>query len=551
MHLLGLWKWTPPIGLPQPTVAENDLKVFSGQKVERLEDDRSVILYDGTVFDKSRQDLLSDEQAFEDAFGTFSYVRIDKHSGAVTIGTDRLGFGPLYWTEQGDGFAFSSSLTRLKYLLPRATPNFDAWQEMLVLETALGSNTTIRQINRLETGCRLRLRAGKLRVERFWIPKPTEPMDIEEYCRSNNELLAASMKLAAERPEPKIILLSGGLDSRRLAIMAESIRLGHSFATQEAIHKGDVENDVCLAQTVARMTGVPLTCVPMPELREWFNDGLMRDYWLGFETSQHEWIFPLLRALEGKSLIFDGLLGGVVLNGAYFRSNPSWTTHWNNPGALASAICSTAHDIPFDDRLVSTPLSERLESVLCAIPPSPHRATWWAIINRQRRNTALQSWLYALHGHRTCFPFTYYKLLVQSLSIDPKQYLGRLLQRACAERLNPGLAALPSTRELLSGKFVRSVADVQAQRERFSAQRASVRRDAFEPFPGLRLRVQTHRFGHFLGLRPISARYAWCARLVRRYSRFLDWLDDTSMPPLDCRPDEPEFIRNRSINMSP
>src|SRR4051812_1471052 len=131
MHLIGNWRPSPRVEGRFEDFSFIELRV--SESVTVLEDHRYKLVYEGIIFDATPQELLDDPTRLDRAFGYYTYVLFQKESGAVFLGTDRLGYSPVYYAQTTEKFRFSSSLTLLKYELGTATPNPDAWDEHLAL----------------------------------------------------------------------------------------------------------------------------------------------------------------------------------------------------------------------------------------------------------------------------------------------------------------------------------------------------------------------------------------------------------------------------------
>ena len=129
------------------------------------------------------------------------------------LGADRAGYSPVYFAAEEEWFRFSSSLTLLKYELPRVTANLDAWDEQLTLNDILGEKTVVKEIRRLRWGRKFRMTAARVDTVDFWEPEFPAFTDKKTYIRRNNELLREAMRLTASCDRRRIVLLSGGEDS--------------------------------------------------------------------------------------------------------------------------------------------------------------------------------------------------------------------------------------------------------------------------------------------------------------------------------------------------
>src|SRR5690606_11846543 len=95
------------------------LKRSDAVTVIETEDRR--IVYQGVVFDATVDEIANAPELLDSAFGYYTYVRIEKQTGEIVIGTDRLGFSPLYYSFDGCTLHFASSISLLKQNLARVT----------------------------------------------------------------------------------------------------------------------------------------------------------------------------------------------------------------------------------------------------------------------------------------------------------------------------------------------------------------------------------------------------------------------------------------------
>jgi hypothetical protein len=402
MHIIGIWSQRQKSDDPQHSSRLGNLDLSIDDYVTTLESESIKFVYEGTIFDRTPDELMGSQTALDDAYGSYSYVKIDKNEQEIIIGTDKLGFNPMYYSLQREALVFSTSLTLVKYKIKNASPDFEAWDEILNLDfrSILGEKTTIKEIKRLNPGTRIHIKNGKVTFKTFWSPEIPERVDKEIYIKRNNELLAEALELTRNAQIPKVILLSGGEDSRRIAVTASTIGLPITFATQEGIHIGDVDQDVIIAQEVAEYLKVPINRYRLSPKKTSYNDALYRDYWLGFETWQHEWILPLIRDLSETTLTYDGIAGDVTINGHFFRVFPVNEVDFNDIDGIAKTICGTSM-FQFRTKKLGSSLYERVRDQLQKLPSCPARLSYYYLFNHVRRNGALNGQLFNLMGHKT------------------------------------------------------------------------------------------------------------------------------------------------------
>ena len=552
MNILGTWNWKEKTDDPDCSLRFNSLALILGHNVTILENESTTLIYEGTIFDRTPDELMKSQSALDAAYGTYSYVRINKSEREVILGTDRLGFSPLYYSLQGKALCFSTSLSLAKYRIGCATPDYEAWEEILNIGDVIGDKTTIREIRRLDPGTRVHLKDETTSFRTYWNFEIPEQAEAGDYIRRNNELLAEALALTRHSPGPKIVLLSGGEDSRRIAVSAKAISLPITFATQDSLTTAGVDKNSIIAERVSKYLEIALHRQKLPDREIGYNDELIRDYWLGFETNQHDWILPLLRNLPRGALLYDGIAGDITINASIFRPKryPALLDFCQDKDLdqMTRIIFGMHRAFPIDGTKTASSLFERMREQLRIYPACPRRATYFWLMNHTRRNIGLQAQLYNLMGLKTCFPFLYYPLLMQSISLDPKSQVKLLYQRACMERLNPGIVAIPSTRSTLGKEFLIDFSDHNKRRELLAAKMVALRPEIKRLFPALRLRLGAFEAASILRIRPITSRLSWMAGPLSRMSTYLDWLDDADMPGIPIDAEDPPFLKKRFLS---
>ncbi len=555
MHLLGKWRSQPndtaTLDDRNATLSIGGLRLYLGKPIERHENDQAYLIFEGTIFDRRPHELLTSQTALDTAFGLYTYIRIDKHSHEVVLGADRQGYSPLYYAEENGEFIFSSSLTLVKYELSRVTPNYETWDEILNLEDILGDKTSITEISRLAPGTRIRLHNGKITFDRYWEPEIAPMGTRQEYAEKNNELLMEALELTRSAPGEKIMLMSGGQDSRRLGVTADHIDLPITIASQETVNYAGIDADVVIARRVAEYLKRPFLSVPLLPTEGFYNDSILRDYWLGFESNQHEWILPLVRELPKNSLLYDGITGDVTIQcGWFLEVFPELVDKWRDKDIdeAAERICRNRNIFPIDKGKLGSSLFERVRESIRQYPETPHRLNYYWMLNRSRRNTALQAQLYSLHGHRICFPFLYYPLFMQCMALHPGTLLEKRYQSMCMVLMNPGAVELPTTRGKLGPGDVIDRSVQRRERDLLFAKRSYLRSDVLATMPAVGSRLRAFKIGRALGIERIARRLKWIAWPVSRMSMFMDYLEDTQTPALPVVETEPAFVRDRLIH---
>lgn len=162
--------------------------------------------------------------------GMFAFCVYDKTRRRLFLARDRHGEKPLYYSLQGQVFAFGSELTAvIRHPQISARPNSRSIQKLLAYGFLPAPNTILEGCEKLPGGCSLvfDLRTNRLRTKRYWQFKlETDQSWLE---RSENDLVeelrghlfeAVRRRLVADVPLG--FFLSGGLDSS--AVLAAATR---------------------------------------------------------------------------------------------------------------------------------------------------------------------------------------------------------------------------------------------------------------------------------------------------------------------------------------
>ncbi|MGK7925737.1 MAG: asparagine synthase (glutamine-hydrolyzing) [Spirulina sp.] len=165
--------------------------------------------------------------------GMFAFALWDERRKKLTIGRDRMGIKPLYYTLQDDALIFGSELkTILAYPhLPRAI-DLVALNEYLSFEYIPTPRTIFQGIYKLPPGHALSYAEGKLKVWQYWDinlsrSENIKPKRVKEYERELIGVLKDAVRKEMVSDVPVGVLLSGGLDSSAIAAMMSEIAPGN------------------------------------------------------------------------------------------------------------------------------------------------------------------------------------------------------------------------------------------------------------------------------------------------------------------------------------
>ncbi len=231
------------------------------------------------------------------------------HSGA-------LGFIDLFTRYLGDALWFASRIEPLVSLDPAPLDvDWEAWASVIVFHCPSGDRTPFQAVRRLQ-GSRMHIldrATRRIRSER-WSPPwhgldsvdqdAGDPVEIMERLRDT---------MRGMQPVPYALALSGGYDSRLVAIAARDVG---TDMTAWSTSKDDGRDDVPITRDLAALLDLELryvdpSAVPYPVAGEEVRDRT------GGMVAMHTWMGPLGAALRsnGQPVLTD-TIGGVLIGGA-------------------------------------------------------------------------------------------------------------------------------------------------------------------------------------------------------------------------------------------
>ena len=188
--------------------------------------------------------------------GMFAIALFDSEKNRLLLVRDRLGKKPIWYSQQGGDFYFSSELKGLLSLGIKKEMNEKVIPEFLRYGFINAPRSAYLNVKQLPPSSLLVLEAGSLRIEQYWSPSEIEQISIsfEDAKEETTRLLreAVRARLVSERPIGAF--LSGGIDSTIVTALMqqESDNSVHTFN----IGFSEKENDESsFAREVAREIG--------------------------------------------------------------------------------------------------------------------------------------------------------------------------------------------------------------------------------------------------------------------------------------------------------
>ena len=433
------------------------LNVFYDTSDQCISNDDYDLIISGNVFiDNSKAKEI--ELDLQKAEGTFAYCLFLKKQNRVVIGTDRLGFFPLYYTEDDKvGFSFSNFLFHLKPFLTNPKPCWDAWDELLNEQDVLGDKTPIKGVKRLRQGQKLVIDNDRVCRKEFWRFESPKPVSFDEYVDKNNCLLKDGLRLMSS--DRMVLPSTGGHDSRRIIITAHSLGLKFSTITQETEFKDGLDVDSYVANRVADMLRIENhQQLNMLEKKLLDLDILYKDEWNGFESANHGWAVNLLRFLPHNSQIFDGIVGDVVINNHYIASQSKYLSSdsGNSRKFVSEHVVKNRH-FRIKQNFLEQTNYDRVLSELTRFDNDCNQFTLFKVFNHTRRNIGHWYSPFLLHGHKVNLPYCYGPLFEQSFSLAAAERAYAKGHLAAMSRINRDVSELPSTRTHENIKFWKGI----------------------------------------------------------------------------------------------
>jgi hypothetical protein len=326
-----------------------------------------------------------------------------------------------------------------------ATPDWDAWAQIIATGGVLGAASPFRGIRRLGPGEVLVVsRAAWPRiVDRDW--------EWREPGASNGGLdpIAQALDAAVERIAargPLRTTLSGGWDSRVLAAMAR--RHDRDATTWTTSKDSGTAREELVARQVANLLGVQHKLV-QPDPRRFAADLDEYARVVDHQTPYHVWLLPLAERLaERPAITLDGLGGGVFFGGAFPPKR--------GPGGAEERRCLQLlrylHAAPGVLRPeVEAQLEARtraaFDRIAMPLRGHPEVDALTAYLTRTLPGIALGP--YGLMGSASSVatPFLDAEVVAASMCIPPRQRRDRSLYPSLLSRWSPPLAELATIAE--------------------------------------------------------------------------------------------------------
>lgn len=546
------------MGISSRDVGDFRLYWNPGQVIHAIGHDYELWISGRCLIDLKASVTLS---SLKKAGGTFAYVLY--HEGVLSVGTDAMGFHPLYFTD-GQGphdIAFSTSLTHLKRRLKNPKINESSLNLILNGGATIGAMSTIKSVNRLREGELFHIvqaeQGKRLLIERFDFYRPKDESSSEhEFVQENNFLLNRAVQLLCADMDgfERVIPITAGHDSRRIAATAHAAGIPFTGVTQQTVHGSGLDIDTHVAKEVMSMLGMSAQhqCLAMPERKTRLTQALEKDYWCGFESEQHDWSVNLMSALPERSVIADGIVGDWIVNTDLLLKSPELAPLYNDPAGMASALMKRMQLMPLGPRKNGQSGEEErrtlLEVRLNDYADTGHMLLTYMTFNRARRNIGCWFNAFLLKGHQVALPYTDVALFEQSLSM-PFNLRTELMQQRCLSAVNAPLAELHSSRSPLPNSYwqLQGAAPTPTRPIAFDRKQVKITGETYRHL----LRSGKERLMDEVGMRLLPEQllesHTWRYLPLQRMALLLEWLDcdESGLPILSM--ETPPFVAARRL----
>jgi asparagine synthase (glutamine-hydrolysing) len=266
--------------------------------------------------------IADGERAFERFRGMFAFLIADRRTGDLLAVRDQIGVKPLYWYHR-DGLFVAASEMRTVLGHPVVPRNLDtaAVIEYLAFGHNVWDGTLIEGVRELPPGHLIRVNEDRATVREYWDPLDVRSEVTEESNRAQLlDQLESAVAGSLVSDVPVSLMLSGGLDSSTIAVLAARITNPahlHSYS----VSFGLPSDESPVAERLARELGMRHRTILLTRERvamsfdRWLTD-------LDVPTANPTWVAvsEIARAVaadSGKVLL--GGDGGDELFGGYSR----------------------------------------------------------------------------------------------------------------------------------------------------------------------------------------------------------------------------------------
>jgi asparagine synthase (glutamine-hydrolysing) len=224
---------TTPEAVDEPNpLRSNDLVLVADARIDNRTDlfaalgiARSPSVGDGALILASYEKW--GEECVEHLIGDFAFAIWDGRERRFLVARDRMGVRPLYYHASGDLVVFATEIKAL-FCVDAVPRDVD---EMRVASHLLRTfwdrdSTFYRSVRRLPPAHVMVVQDGNVRLREYWQLDPTRNVALSsdgEYAEAFREIFTEAVRCRTRSATPVAALLSGGLDSSSVAVVARDV----------------------------------------------------------------------------------------------------------------------------------------------------------------------------------------------------------------------------------------------------------------------------------------------------------------------------------------
>jgi len=389
--------------------------------------------------------------------GSFVLALWNSREKTLTIANDRYGLRPLYYFWQDRLFVFASEMKSiLTFSQVKKDIDLQGMAEFFSLNFVVQDRTLLKQIKILRPASMVVFKAGNLNIKSYWalnLKEEGKEFNAKESIERTHFLVKQAVQRQIRDDIPKILSLSGGLDSRTL--LGAVAKLGHKIPT----FTFGIANcsDKKLAREIANTLGMANRFLELsPDfLKRWAKLGVWLTEGMNSCINFHGIEFiPEIR--KQASVVLNGFLGGELfgflsLTNAqllFQRDSKNWISrlfHRINHPFTESELASL-----FQTKYYSQIKDSAFQSFVKLMNDCPFDSPFNKFHHFRFREQAPKSFLYGLLLDNNLVeyrvPFCDYDLVDFVSTIPPKQKALAIFHRRLLTEKFPPLGSIPYQR---------------------------------------------------------------------------------------------------------
>jgi len=300
------------------------------------------------------------ESMLERLNGVFAFAIWDCRSRTLFLSRDGMGVKPLYYSETAGGFLFASeikALLKVSEISSEVDPT--AIRHYLTYLWCPAPRTPLRHVKKLEPGCALTVREGRIR--RHWrfheLPfrQPVQSLPERQAIEQTRATLRTAVQRQMVADVPVGAFLSGGLDSSAAVAFASQASPGTMLQCftiaqdeAEALREG-MTDDLPYAKSVARHLGVDLHSIRVgPEMADELPTMIYHlDEPQADPAPLNVLFISRLARDHGIKVLLSGAGGDDIFSGYRRHRAIDLERYWSwLPQSIRSVLSAVAHSVP-------------------------------------------------------------------------------------------------------------------------------------------------------------------------------------------------------------